>query len=47
VDIKTRKNIFSNPDGTPSPLFFLHRRPAEVPPAALALLCANVNSYRR
>ena len=24
VDTKTRKNIFSNPDGTPSALFFSH-----------------------
>ena len=32
VDSKTRKNIFSNPDGTPSQLFFSHiARPAEVP----------------
>ena len=32
VDLKTRKNIFSNADGTPSQLFFApHRRPAELP----------------
>jgi glutamine synthetase len=48
VDIKTRKNIFSNPDGTPSPLFFAHIGGLQkYLPAALALLCANVNSYRR
>src|ERR1700724_2668758 len=48
VDIKTRKNIFSNPDGTPSPLFFAHIGGLQkYMPAAMALFCANVNSYRR
>jgi len=33
VDVETRKNIFSNADGSPSPLFFrAHRRIAEVSP---------------
>src|ERR1700728_481197 len=48
VDLKTRKNIFSNPDGTPSPLFFHHIGGLQkYMPAAMALFCANVNSYRR
>ena len=48
VDVKTRKNIFSNPDGTPSPLFFSHIGGLQkYLPAAMALFCANVNSYRR
>ena len=48
VDVKTRKNIFSNPDGTPSALFFSHIGGLQkYLPAAMALFCANVNSYRR
>ena len=48
VDLKTRKNIFSNPDGTPSQLFFSHIGGLQkYMPAAMALFCANVNSYRR
>src|SRR3984885_9828182 len=48
VDVKTRKNIFSNPDGTPSALFFAHIGGLQkYLPAAMALFCANVNSYRR
>ena len=48
VDMKTRKNIFSNPDGTPSPLFFSHIGGLQqYMPAAMALFCSNVNSYRR
>src|SRR3974390_2326897 len=48
VDVKTRKNIFSNPDGTPSTLFFAHIGGLQkYLPAAMALFCANVNSYRR
>src|SRR5512135_2434587 len=48
VDTKTRKNIFSNPDGTPSQLFFSHIGGLQkYMPAAMALFCANVNSYRR
>ena len=45
---KTRKNIFSNPDGTPSQLFFSHIAGLQkYLPAAMALFCPNVNSYRR
>jgi glutamine synthetase len=48
VDSKTRKNIFSNSDGTPSQLFFSHIGGLQkYMPAAMALFCANVNSYRR
>jgi glutamine synthetase len=48
VDVKSRKNIFSNSDGTPSPLFFAHIGGLQkYLPAAMALFCANVNSYRR
>ncbi|TLZ23897.1 MAG: glutamine synthetase, partial [Gammaproteobacteria bacterium] len=48
LDLKTRKNVFSNPDGTPSPLFFSHIGGLQkYMPAAMALFCANVNSYRR
>src|SRR6202161_1487766 len=48
VDVKTRQNIFSNPDGTPSALFFAHIGGLQkYLPAAMPLFCANVNSYRR
>ena len=48
VDTKTRKNIFSNADGTPTPLFFSHIAGMQkYLPAAMALLAPNVNSYRR
>src|SRR5436190_13635439 len=48
VDTKTRKSIFSNPDGTPTALFFSHISGMQkYLPAALALLAPNVNSYRR
>jgi glutamine synthetase len=48
VDLKTRKNVFSNADGTPSQLFFSHIAGLQkYLPSAMALLCANVNSYRR
>src|ERR1044072_1900574 len=48
VSTETRKNIFSNDDGTPSPLFFSHIAGLQkYLPAAMALLCPNVNSYRR
>jgi glutamine synthetase len=48
VDTKTRKNIFSNADGTPSNLFFAHIAGLQkYMPAAMGLFCANVNSYRR
>src|SRR5512141_790910 len=48
IDAKTRKNIFSNPDGTPSALFFSHIAGLQrYLPAAMSLFAPNVNSYRR
>src|ERR1017187_742388 len=48
IDKKTRKNIFSSPDGTPSALFFSHIAGLQrYIPAAMSLFCSNVNSYRR
>jgi glutamine synthetase len=48
VDKTTRKNIFSNPDGTPSALFFSHIAGLQrYLPAAMSLFAPNVNSYRR
>ena len=48
IDSKTRKNIFSNPDGTPSELFFGHIAGLQkYLPGAMSLFCPNVNSYRR
>jgi glutamine synthetase len=48
VDRKTRLNVFSNPDGTPSQLFFAHIAGLQkYLPAAMALFAPNVNSYRR
>jgi len=48
IDKKTRKNIFCNPDGTPSALFFSHIAGLQrYIPAAMSLFCSNVNSYRR
>ena len=48
VDRKTRQNVFSNPDGTPSQLFFAHIAGLQkYLPAAMALFAPNVNSYRR
>ncbi|HTY50985.1 MAG TPA: hypothetical protein VMB48_14945, partial [Steroidobacteraceae bacterium] len=48
VDRKTRQSIFSNPDGTPSQLFFSHIAGLQkYLPAATALFCPNVNSFRR
>ena len=48
VDSGSRSNIFSNPDGTPSELFFAHIGGLQkYLPAAMALFCPNVNSYRR
>src|SRR6186713_658805 len=48
VDIKTRQNIFSNADGSPSQLFFAHIAGLQkYLPAAMSLLAPNVNSYRR
>ena len=48
VDKKTGQNVFSNPDGTPSKLFFAHIGGLQkYLPAAMALFAPNVNSYRR
>ena len=48
VDIKTGANIFSNADGTPSPLFFSHIAGLQTLPAGgHGLFAPNVNSYRR
>jgi glutamine synthetase len=48
VDKKTRKNVFSNEDGTPSPLFFSHIAGLQrYLPEAMCLFAPNVNSYRR
>jgi len=48
VDIKTRQNIFSNADGSPSQLFFAHIAGLQkYLPAAMSLFAPNVNSYRR
>ena len=45
VDKKTRQNIFSNPDGTPSPLFFAHIAGLQkYLPAAMALFAPNVTA---
>ena len=48
IDIETRQNVFSSPDGTPTQLFFAHIAGMQrYLPAAMALLAPNVNSYRR
>ena len=48
VDKKTRGNVFSNADGTPSALFFAHIAGLQkYLPAAMSLFAPNVNSYRR
>src|SRR5580700_10434882 len=48
LDRKSGKNIFSNADGSPSQLFFSHIAGLQrYLPAAMALFCPNVNSYRR
>ncbi len=48
VDRKTKQNIFSNPDGSPSALFFSHIAGLQkYLPAAMSLFAPNVNSYRR
>jgi glutamine synthetase len=48
VDKKTRGNIFSNPDGSPSQMFFSHIAGLQkYLPAAMSLFAPNVNSYRR
>jgi glutamine synthetase len=48
VDRETRRNVFSNKDGSPSQLFFAHIAGLQkYLPAAMALFAPNVNSYRR
>ena len=48
VDKRTRQNIFSNADGTPSELFFAHIAGLQrYLPQAMSLFAPNVNSYRR
>src|SRR5450631_4103631 len=48
LDVKTRSNIFSAADGTPTQLFFAHIAGLQkYLPAAMALFAPNVNSYRR
>lgn len=48
VDKNTGRNVFSNDDGTASPLFFAHIAGLQkYLPAAMPMLVPNVNSYRR
>jgi glutamine synthetase len=48
VDAKTGDNIFSAPDGSPTPLFFAHIAGLQkYLPSAMSLFAPNVNSYRR
>src|ERR1700689_742743 len=48
IDKKGGKNVFSNADGSPSPLFFSHIAGLQrYLPAAMSLFASNVNSYRR
>jgi glutamine synthetase len=48
IDTKTGLNIFSNPDGTESPLFIHYIAGLQkYLPSAMALLAPYVNSYRR
>lgn len=48
VDTKSRQNVFSNADGSPSRLFFAHIAGLQkYLPAAMSLFAPNVNSYRR
>jgi len=48
VDVKTRRNIFSNEDGTPSKQFYWYIGGLQrYIPAAMALFAPYVNSYRR
>jgi glutamine synthetase len=48
IDTKTRRNVFSDADGTPSALFFAHIAGLQrYVPAAMSLFAPNVNSYRR
>ena len=48
VDIKTGKNVFSNPDGSASPEFFhFIGGMQKYVPKALSMMAPYVNSYRR
>jgi glutamine synthetase len=48
LDRHTRRNVFSNADGSPSALFFSHIAGLQrYIPAAMSLFAPNVNSYRR
>ena len=48
VDAKSGRNVFSDPDGNPSPLFFAHIAGLQkYLPFAMALFAPNVNSFRR
>jgi glutamine synthetase len=48
IDKKSGQNIFSNPDGSPTQLFFSHIAGLQkYLPAAMSLFAPNVNSYRR
>ena len=48
VDVKTRQNVFSAPDGSPTSLFFSHIAGLQrYLPASMSLFAPNVNSYRR
>ncbi|HSH97695.1 MAG: glutamine synthetase family protein [Methylophilaceae bacterium] len=48
INTKTKQNIFSNEDGTASPLFFNYIAGLQkYLPAAMAILAPYVNSYRR
>jgi glutamine synthetase len=48
VDVHSRQNVFSAPDGSPTSLFFSHIAGLQrYLPAAMSLFAPNVNSYRR
>jgi glutamine synthetase len=48
IDTKNGGNVFSNADGSASPLFFAHIAGLQkYLPAAMSLFAPNVNSYRR
>jgi glutamine synthetase len=48
IDLKSGQNVFSNPDGSPTQLFFSHIAGLQkYLPAAMSLFAPNVNSYRR
>ncbi len=48
IDVKTRANVFSAADGSPTALFFSHIAGLQrYLPAAMSLFAPNVNSYRR